>query len=75
MTTESRHDSWQEQRGFSLLPSTHTGSEAHPASPSKETGVKCLGYKADHLPLSSAEFKNVWSYISIGIYIHVMVNN
>jgi hypothetical protein len=75
MTTESWHDSWQEQRGFSLLQSTHTGSEAHPASPSKGTGVKFLGYKADHLPLSSAEFENVWSCTSTSIYIHGMVNN
>jgi hypothetical protein len=75
MTTETWHDSWQEQRGFSLLPSTHTGSKAHPASPSQGIGVKCLGYKADHLPLSSAEFKNLQSYISTGIYINIMVNN
>jgi hypothetical protein len=60
---------------FTLFQSTQTGSEAHPASPSKGTGVKCSGCKADHLPLSSAEFMNVWSYTSTGIYIHGMVNN
>jgi hypothetical protein len=36
---------------------------------------RVLGYKADHLPLSSAEFNNVWSYTSTGNYIYVMVNN
>jgi hypothetical protein len=50
------------------------GSGAHPASYSVGTGgsfhvVKRPGREADHSPPSSAEVKNVWSYISTPQYV------
>jgi len=39
-------------------------------------GVKQLGCEADHSPLSSAEVKNMWIYISTSpIHLHGMVLN
>jgi hypothetical protein len=55
---------------FSLDLRVQTGSGAHPASCPVGTrgsypGGKAAGSWTDHSPLSSAEVKNVWSYISI----------
>jgi len=53
-------------RGFPLLQSVQTFSEAHPASCSNDAGgssskVKRLGREADRSPPSSAGVKNEWS--------------
>jgi hypothetical protein len=45
------------------------GSGAHPpfypvGTRGSFLGIKLPGRKADHSPLSSAEFKNAWSYTS-----------
>jgi hypothetical protein len=60
---------WWEVRVPSLHNRVQTGSGAHPASYPVGTrgsfhGVKRLGRESNHLPPSSAEVKNVWSYIS-----------
>jgi hypothetical protein len=56
-------------RGFSLLQSANIGSGNHPASYSMGTpGIKRLGCEADHLPLSSADVKNEWTYTFIPLY-------
>jgi hypothetical protein len=59
---------------FSLHHRVQTGSGAHPASYPMGTGrsfsgVKQLGYEADHSPPSSAEVKNVWNDTSIPQYV------
>jgi hypothetical protein len=56
-----------------------TGSGAHPASYSMDTGILFRGIQrpgreADHSPPSSAEVRNEWSYTSNPpIYLHGMV--
>jgi hypothetical protein len=54
---------------FSPRHRVQTGSGAHPTSYVMSTecsypGIKHLGRKGDHLPPSSAEVKNEWSYTS-----------
>jgi len=54
--------------------SVQTGSGAHPPSYPMDTGtlspgVKRPGLEADHLPPSSAEVKNRWSYTSTPPYV------
>jgi hypothetical protein len=57
---------------FSLLYIVHTNSGAHLASYTVGTGCCFPGSKAarceaDHVPSSSAEVKNTWSYTSIPV--------
>jgi hypothetical protein len=49
---------------FSLLHRVQNGSGAHPASYPLSLGVKWPARESDHLPPSSAEVKNAWSYTS-----------
>jgi len=64
---------------FTLHHHVQTGSGAHPPSYPVDTGVHSPGVKwpqheSDHLPASSAEAKNVWSYTSTPmICLHGMV--
>jgi hypothetical protein len=44
-------------RDFFLLHNIHTGSGAHPASYTMDTGVNWPGHEADHSSPSSAEVK------------------
>jgi len=51
---------------FSLLQNVQTGSTAHPATCSMDTGnfpgVTRMAIEVNHSPPSSAEVKNKWSY-------------
>jgi hypothetical protein len=60
--------------GFSFTNSIQTGPVSYLASCPVDTGnlflgIKWLGCVADHSPLSSAQFKDVWSYTSTSLLI------
>jgi hypothetical protein len=68
LTMESCFDFWQEQKIFSPFRNVHTGSGGLPSilfngcRRAISTAVKWSGHHTGHSSLSSAEFKNAWSF-------------
>jgi hypothetical protein len=70
MTKGSEFESrWGQE--FSLLHVVQTDSEAHPTSYPMGTEVNRPGRVADRSPLTSAEVKKTWVYLSTPPYVFI----